>query len=143
MGMGGEAKKERELMKGVWFRELPPWTSELNPPSDLCGPQSYLHQRVWKMGDLSPNSYQSLVRATPVMCQFAGTSSPPHTQAPEAPEAQKAPGRAAGAGHWPLGLPTVNHHALRGPPSSHHGAGPGEMGWVQTALTPCAHYLIK
>lgn len=43
VGMGSEAKKERELMKGVWLSELPPWTSEFNPAGDLHEPQSSLN----------------------------------------------------------------------------------------------------
>lgn len=121
-GMGSEAKKKRELMKGVWSSELLPWTSELNPAGDLCGPQSYLNQRVWKMGDLPPNFYQSLVETS--ICWHLQPT--PYTG--RAPEAQRGQDRAAGAGHGMLGLPTVNRHALRSPLSPQHRAGQGETG---------------
>ena len=81
------------------------------------------------------------LRATPVRCQFGGTSSHPIiSRGPRSPDSARQGGR---CWPWDVGLPTVNHRALHSPLNRQHRAGQGD---TQRALTACAtrtHYLRK
>lgn len=106
MGMGSGAEKEREQMKGVLLSELCHGQVSLILLGISVGLRVIYTKGCGRWGIYPLSSISHWWRTSPVTCQFAGTSRPSHTQE-EAPEAQRSPSTAAGAGHWTLGLPSL------------------------------------